>query len=65
VSLASSFQLVFERSGSTSEFKEFCRSLREIVRLDKVPEYSLAIENSPRGEMLVMVNRNSLDHLNH
>lgn len=58
-----SFQLVFERSGSTSEFKEFSRSLREIVAMDKVPEYSLAIENSPRGEMLVMVNRSSLDYL--
>lgn len=51
------FQLLYERSGSTGEFKEFSRILREIVKANDLPEYSLLVEDGQSGPMLTMTYR--------
>lgn len=51
------FRTLYERSGSTSEFKGFCRTLRGVIKADQLPEYHLIEEPGKRGPLLVMVHR--------
>jgi plasmid replication initiation protein len=50
------FKTVYERSGSTN-FKEFCRTLRRLVTADNLPDYRLYEEAGVSGPLLVMVRR--------
>lgn len=49
-----SFRTIFERSGSTGTFKEFCRILREIIKANALPEYNLREEAGQGGPILIM-----------
>lgn len=51
------FQTIYERSGSASTFKEFCRILRRIIEAGDMPEYELAEEKGQIGPLLVMTFR--------
>ncbi|SRR5579875_53827 len=53
------FQTIYQRSGSTGTFKEFCRILRRIIAADDLPEYSLQEEAGQSGPQLVMQHRNA------
>jgi hypothetical protein len=50
---------IYERSGSASTFKEFCRILRKIIEANDLPEYSLKEEAGQAGPMLVMSHRDT------
>ena len=52
-----SFKLIYERSGSTGSFKEFCRMLRKQININDLPEYMLAEETGKSGPMLIILNR--------
>lgn len=52
-----SFQTIYERSGSTGTFKEFCRILRKLVEANDLPEYNLREEAGQSGPQLLMTNR--------
>ena len=52
-----SFQTIYERSGSTGAFKEFCRLLRGIIAANDLPEYSLSEVGGQEGPMLTMIHR--------
>ena len=52
-----SFKLIYERSGSTGTFKEFCRMLRKQIQINDLPEYVLTEEPGKTGPMLVIMNR--------
>jgi plasmid replication initiation protein len=54
-----SFKLIYERSGSTGTFKEFCRMLRKQIQINDLPEYTLTEEAGKSGPMLVIMNRNA------
>lgn len=56
----SSFQLLYERSGSLGTQKKFFQNLRCIVRSDNLPEYALTEEEGKSGPLLVMRYRNYL-----
>jgi plasmid replication initiation protein len=60
-----SFQTIYERSGSTGTFKEFCRILRKIVTANDLPEYDLREEEGQSGPQLVMTRRDTLSALQH
>jgi plasmid replication initiation protein len=51
------FSTVYERSGSTSAFKEFCRMIRQIAEADDLPEYLITEEKGQDGPMLIMTHR--------
>lgn len=51
------FRTLYERSGSTSQFFEFSRMLRGIIKKDDLPEYTLREEAGKMGPMLTMVHR--------
>lgn len=55
-----SFKLIYERSGSMGTFKEFCRNLRELIKSNDLPEYTLDEVLSKSGPMLVMTHRDAL-----
>lgn len=55
-----SFQTIYERSGSTGTFKEFCRILRKIIAANDLPEYDLREEAGKSGPQLVMTSRDCL-----
>lgn len=57
------FDLIYQRSGSNTTFKEFSRNLRKVIKENDVPEYDLCEEPGQRGPQLRMVYRKSLDHL--
>lgn len=52
-----SFQKIFERSGSTGAFKEFCRILRKVIEANDLPEYDLKEAAGVAGPLLVMTAR--------
>lgn len=54
-----SFKLIYERSGSVSTFKEFCRILRRLIDANDLPEYTLAEVVGKAGPILIITNRNS------
>ena len=54
-----SFKLIYERSGSTGTFKEFCRMLRKQIQINDLPEYVLSEEPGKTGPMLIIVNRSA------
>lgn len=56
-----SFQTIYERSGSTGTFKEFCRILRNIIQANDLPEYELREEAGQVGPLLVMTHRDHAD----
>ncbi|MCY1382572.1 Replication initiator protein A [compost metagenome] len=51
------FRTIYERSGSTGSFKEFCRILRGIIEANDLPEYQLSEQEGQSGPMLHMVHR--------
>lgn len=55
------FRTIFERSGSTGEFKEFTRALREIIKANDLPEYHLTEEDGLEGQVLCMAHRGQAD----
>jgi ribosomal protein L17 len=57
------FELIHQRSGSNSTFKEFSRNLRKVIKENDVPEYDLSEEPGVHGPQLCMVYRKSIDHL--
>jgi len=50
------FKTIYERTGVTS-FKEFCRILRRLIRLNNLPEYELREEAGQSGPQLIMTRR--------
>lgn len=55
-----SFKLIYERSGSMGTFKEFCRNLRELIKSNDLPEYTLDEVLGKSGPLLVMTHRDAL-----
>ncbi|MCH9782265.1 MAG: replication initiator protein A [Gammaproteobacteria bacterium] len=55
------FQTIYEHSGSTGSFKEFCRILRKIIQANDLPEYDLREEAGQSGPLLLMTYRAFLD----
>jgi len=53
------FQTIYERSGSASTFKEFCRILRKIIEANDLPEYRLQEETGQSRPILVMSHRDA------
>jgi plasmid replication initiation protein len=51
------FKTLYERSGSTGKFKEFCRLVRKLIESNDLPEYMLAEESGHSGPLLVMARR--------
>jgi plasmid replication initiation protein len=51
------FKTLYERSGSTGKFKEFCRLVRKLIESNDLPEYTLAEESGHSGPLLVMTRR--------
>ncbi|MEP6606108.1 MAG: replication initiator protein A [Nitrosospira sp.] len=51
------FKLIYERSGSTGTFKEFCRILRRLIVANDLPEYTLAELPGKSGPLLAITNR--------
>lgn len=54
------FKTLYERSGSTGTFKEFCRILRKIISANDLPEYELREEAGQGGPLLIMTYRAAL-----
>jgi plasmid replication initiation protein len=52
------FKTIYERSGSTGEFKKFCFTVRKLIGLNDLPEYDLNEEEGQSGPILVMRYRN-------
>ena len=55
-----SFRKLYERSGSTGDFKKFTYTLREMVAANDLPEYTLAERVGKVGPLLVMTHRDAL-----
>lgn len=55
------FKTIYERSGSSGTFKEFCRMLRKLIQVDDLPEYSLLELEGATGPQLLMVQRDAID----
>ena len=55
-----SFRKLYERSGSTGDFKKFTYTLREMVAANDLPEYTLAERGGKVGPLLVMAHRDAL-----
>ena len=53
------FSTVYERSGSTSSFKEFSRMIRAIAAADDLPEYLITEEKGQDGPLLIMTYRDT------
>lgn len=49
-----SFQMIFERSGSTGTFNKFAFTLRGLIKAKDMPEYDLKEEAGKTGPVLVM-----------
>jgi plasmid replication initiation protein len=54
-----SFKTIYERSGSTGEFKEFCRMMRELIAANDLPEYVLKQVDGKSGPQLLISNRDA------
>ena len=46
------FKLIYDRSSSKSTFKEFCRMLRKLIKVNDLPEYTLAELQGKFGPLL-------------
>ena len=55
-----SFRKLYERSGSTGDFKKFTYTLREMIAANDLPEYTLAERVGKVGPLLVMAHRDAL-----
>lgn len=55
-----SFQLIYQRSGSTGTFKKFTFTLRKLIETNDLPEYRLAEESGQEGPLLVIKHKESL-----
>jgi plasmid replication initiation protein len=55
-----SFRTLYERSGSTGEFKDFSRHLRKVIAANDLPEYALQEVAGKGGPMLIMTLRAAL-----
>lgn len=53
-----SFRTIYERSGSTGQFKDFSCHLRKIIASNDLPEYDLREERGQSGPLLIMTYRN-------
>lgn len=54
-----SFKTVYERSGSTGTFKEFCRLIRRLIENNDLPEYDLSEEAGQSGPQLLIQHRSN------
>lgn len=54
------FRTLYERSGSTGDFKKFTYTLREMIAANDLPEYTLAERVGKVGPTLVMAHRDAL-----
>lgn len=54
-----SFKTVYERSGSTGTFKEFCRLIRRLIESNDLPEYDLSEEAGQSGPQLLIQHRSN------
>jgi plasmid replication initiation protein len=54
-----SFRTIFERSGSSGTFKEFCRLLRGIIQANDLPEYNISEEKGNDDPILLMSYRDT------
>jgi len=55
-----SFQTIYERSGSTGDFKKFTFNLRRLIKANGLPEYTLAELAGKSGPLLVITHRDAL-----
>ena len=55
-----SFRKLYERSGSTGDFKKFTFTLREMIAANDLPEYVLSERPGKSGPQLVMTHRDAL-----
>ncbi len=55
-----SFRKLYERSGSTGDFKKFSFTLREMIATNDLPEYVLSERPGKSGPQLVMTHRDAL-----
>ncbi|XYA84313.1 hypothetical protein ACSTDD_27360, partial (plasmid) [Escherichia coli] len=51
------FKTIYERSGSTGTFKEFCRMMRRMIDANDLPEYDLREEDGQSGPLLLITRR--------
>lgn len=51
------FKTIYERSGSTGTFKEFCRMIRRLIGINDLPEYLLCEEQGQSGPQLLIRHR--------
>ncbi|EOM3171023.1 replication initiator protein A, partial [Escherichia coli] len=58
-----SFQLIYERSGSTGTLKKFTQNLRRIIEANDLPEYELREEKGQSGPQLIMRHREAPEAL--
>jgi plasmid replication initiation protein len=58
-----SFQTIYERSGSTGDFKKFTFNLRRLIKANGLPEYTLAELAGKSGPLLVITHRDALPEL--
>ena len=52
-----SFKTIYDRSGSTGTFKEFCRMMRRLITSNELPEYDLYEEPGQSGPQLLIKHR--------
>lgn len=55
------FKTIYERSGSTGSFKEFCRILRKVITAGDFPEYILKEDAGQMGPLLTMTYKSMTD----
>jgi hypothetical protein len=55
-----SFRLIYERSGSQGAFKRCTYELRELIKINNLPEYELAEEEGKEGPLLVIRYRETI-----
>ncbi|WP_138763824.1 replication initiator protein A [Pseudomonas lactis] len=57
------FKTIYEHSGSAGPFNKFCFKLREIIKANELPEYTLQEEAGQKGPLLVMRHKDVPDRL--
>ncbi|WP_244869696.1 replication initiator protein A [Paraburkholderia aspalathi] len=57
------FKTIYERSNSAGTFKKFCFTLRKIIKVNELPEYTLQEVAGQKGPLLVMRHKDVPDEL--
>lgn len=58
------FKTIYERSGSTGAFKEFCRMMRRLIAANDLPEYVLREVEGQSGPLLLIMRRTDTAEVN-